>query len=255
MIGYRIYCTALLLILCASTSSAQKEVPTFPIVSAPDTTGLTDYEIRRSRSDAASLAFAWLDATQHPALDSIEFPPGLITSLRNALLHLATRKDFPALDSARMLNVRPRDWDGTTGMLAVNKKRNPWIKALLKGKKKTGNRTIDRLIAEYGLHVASRFDEPKEVTVEFATDSLVNVRGLARTIYEMKGMLYVDAIGFADGGWRTVKVSVADGKWRFTYEFADELPRLGWHRFTWLFDVAPNGSVTHVSSEHHAPSE
>lgn len=247
---------AAFLLLCASTAGAQMAEPPFPLVVLTDTAGLHSSLLQRARVDAASLALPWLRDTEHPAFDSIDFPPGLITSLQNALVQLATTYDIPALDSARSFKITPRYWESTTEIIVTNLKKSPWVMALFKGKKKTGNKMIDTLAQRYGLRVASIGSAyTKDVPVTLAIDSLVNIRALNKKIYAMEGVDSFANFSSIQHGWKTVKVSVVDGKWRFEYEFVGEVKKLGWNRFTWLFDVSSDGSVTHVRSEHEPMTE
>lgn len=252
MIRYRTLRIALLLTLAISTASAQKKAPAFPIIPPPDTTMFESEDILGARRSAASLALAWLRETKHPGYDAIDFPQGLVTSLRNALLRIAATTGIPALDSVRMFDIQPEPWVKRTASAVVDRKKARWALALLDGKKKTGNGTIDRYVRDYGLRavlpniIRTRGDDRTYVT--FVADSLINIHALEKKIFEMKGLDYIAELGMGGPGWKKVTVSVVDGKWRLEYHYAGtkDLTRV---RFIGTFDVDPDGRVEFVHRE------
>lgn len=202
------------------------------------------------REDAARLALRHLTATGDSARTGVELPADLWDALYRALVRVYNARDLPARDSVVDLYTIHTFPNPTVRRIDLGLDSTAaWVRALRQGTVPTGEPRFDELVDTYDLSLERYYDF--QLGDDFAVlraAAPLNTIALAPMFRDIEGVYWTEPAGSGGDGSDIRATPLLNG-WRLDYSVGfGDCPAGCIGRYTWMFRVSEDGSVTYVGA-------
>lgn len=239
--------TCLLLPACGS-SLAGPGPSDFPRIPPLQETRLPDETVAAYDEDAARLALRYLERRKELAEWPIDIPDDLRSSLRAALLRVASSAGAPRDSVVELFGIHTFSRPALHELIVSAEAGAGWIEAWREGRTLTGKEGIDRLIERWGLELVDFSDLGTTPWGVLRSERPLNLAALGREFERVSGVRFAEPNGIAGDG-NDITAEADAGAWRLSFSVGfGDCPAGCISRHFWHFRVGSDGSVAYEGS-------